>query len=733
MPTPPLLDRPRLSRLDPTRPITVICALPGSGKTVLVDQIVAAGNASTPIEAQSIRDRRRLRVAAPPPLAELLQSVGTPIGPNIDPELYARISELFHQYGDEILVAADNVAPTDPEFEQWVGADMRTMAIAGVVWVTAGRVYPVWPLATWRVEGLLQIVTDQDMAFTLDEMVEAVSGPDGETPGWIEALHARSEGWAAAVAAARALLRVHPSGPDVRMFDRLVDDLADHLSAKVLSQLPTDERQTLLLASVAPEMSAELADEIGAPGSGQRLLALARANPCLVPDEDEPDWFRLHPLLRRGLQRELDAGGDASRGELAARVAGWHRREGQASRAIEMLIAGRRWEEAVDLLMDTSLEYAEANAHGAFMALVDRIPRSVWASDPRMALHLTIMSASAGREELADAVLARSPLTDHDLAKGYVAVADVFRAWMISYSTPAETALAAAERARVALASVEEEDLPEITGIRARRPYEHIVDIAACRAQTDLHRWAEARTDLAAIAQDPEVGFLVRLNARSALAWVLARRGEIGAACQTALDAQVAATEAGVPDSQALAEANLALAGSAVWRGDHAAARAALEAAERQAGRHQAQLPLTAAAVLRATVEVREGDPDAALAILDRGGLRATGALHLAASALRSRALLRAGEAARARAVARALPLGVDTVVALAETMAPGDDLAVDRSAWPVPSWPSALLVGALAEAIAAANRDEPVVAIHDAVAVARVEGMFGPFLELGA
>src|SRR4051812_11447436 len=160
-----LLDRPRLSRLDPARPIAVVCALPGSGKTVVADQIVAARGPSAPLEVQSVRDRRRAAVVAPEPLLELLRSIGKPIGPNIDPGVYARVYALAERYGGEVLVATDNMLPTDPDFEQWVGADMRKLAMAGVRFVNAGRLLPVWPLATWRVEGLLQMITDQDLAF----------------------------------------------------------------------------------------------------------------------------------------------------------------------------------------------------------------------------------------------------------------------------------------------------------------------------------------------------------------------------------------------------------------------------------------------------------------------------------------------------------------------------------------------------------------------------------------
>ena len=710
----------------------VAAGLPGSGKSVLIDEILTTRGFVHHAVFASPRGRVRMSVSGPEEvirqLVGLAGDYSIPIRENPNIEL---IVDRMVGLGALGGAAVDDLHLADADDHPWLIATLQRLADAGVVVVAAGRRLPPWPLAEWRIQGKARAVLDADLAFTLDEAATLVTGDAADPPVWLVELHRRCGGWPAAMAAARGLAGQEPA------FEPLIADLADHLTSRVLADLADDdERRTLLLASVPLAISEHLADEIGPPGAGRRVVALARTTAVLTPDPDDPNWYRLHPLVAIGLRRELDVTTDVSVPELVQRVADWHRREGQAVRAAEMLIAGRRWDDLLDLLAETSLEFAENGAHRTFMRLFAAAPKSTWERDPTLVLHYALMSLSAGQGDLAADVLSKSPITDHDLPPALAAVADALRAFMVSFGSPPTAAIEAAERAIEGLEAADEASLPVLTGIRARGPYLHLAGISAGRAENLLYRWGASRRRLSAIAGDPGVSFLVRLNARSALAWVLARRGDLAAAERCAAGAYEAAAARGVIDHQALAEAHLAMAQASLWRNELEPAREAVDAARVAAERHRSSPQLAAAAILRGHIELRAGHPDAALAALADAPHPLLGVNEAWGSALEVRARLRLGDPAGARAVARTRSLGPDTVVGLAETVSPGHDVDVSRAAWTVPDWPSGRLHAALAEAIAAASRGAGSLAsaaLRDAIEAARPEQLVGPFAELPA
>lgn len=727
-----LLSRPRLWTPDEGAPIVVAVGLPGSGKSVLIDQILATRGFVHHAVFSSPRGRLRVSIAGPEAaIRDMVGMAGDYSMPVRDNPNLVKVIDRLVALGPEAAVAVDDIHLADDDDQPTVKAAFDELAAAGVLVVAAGRRLPPWPLAEWRIQGMSQVILDADLAFTLDEAAALVTGDAADPPDWLVELHRRTGGWPAAMAVARDLAGREPA------IEPLVADLADHLTSRVLADLADDdERRTLLLASAPLAISERLGDEIGPPGTGRRVVALGRTSAGLTPDPDDPTWYRLHPLLAVGLRRELAVTTDVSVPELVQRVADWHRREGQAVRAAEMLISGRRWDDLLDLLADTSLEFAENGAHRTFIRLFDAAPRSSWERDSTLALHYALMSLSAGQADRAAAVLSKSPITDHDLPPGVAAVADTIRAFMVSFDSPPTIAIEAAERAIEGLEAADEASLPVLTGIRARGPYLHLAGISAGRAENLLYRWGASRRRLSAIAEDPGVSFLVRLNARSALAWVLARRGDLTAAERCAAGAYEAAAGRGVIDHQALAEAHLAIAQASLWRNQVEPAREAVAAAKAAAEHHRSSPQLAAAAILRGHIELRAGHPDAALAALADAPHPLLGVNEAWGSALEARARLRLGDLAGARAVARSRSLGPDTVVGLAETVSPGDDVDVSRTAWTVPDWPSARLHAALAEAIAAANRGEASLAsaaLRDAIEAARPERLVGPFAELPA
>jgi LuxR family maltose regulon positive regulatory protein len=732
--SPALLERPRLTHVGRGE-IVVVRALTGSGKSVLVDQTCAGmGPVTRRIDTPGVQPLR-VTVSGPSEVADALAGVSavTGGGPAVGPEV-DRAWALLSAEASRTLVCVDDLRPGSPELEEWAVGQIEDLASAGLRLVLAGTHLPTLPLRAWRLEGRLRELADADLAFTLDELATAVTGTADDPPPWLIDVHGRTGGWPGALAPIRRLRADRPEGPSPRAIDQLVSDLADHLTASVLAQIGPTRRRMLLLCALPPSISRVLAEEVGPPDAGRDLRDLVDHTPALSPVPSEPGWFRLHPLVAAGARRILDVGDDLPVRDLVLRIAAWHQREGDVVHAAEILIHGRRWDEALELLLATSPEFADANEQAVWLGLLDRIPRGMWDRDPGAILNAALLAMCGGRETEAVGLLSKPPLTAHDLPGGTAAVADVMRAWLVSCSSPPEVALAAAERALGALPTVDEVDLPEVLGIRARRPYEHMAEICAGRALTDLYRWPEARRRLEVVARDPGVTFLVRLNAQSALAYLHARRGEVTEAERMARAAQTSAERRGVPDSQALAEASLGRAGVALWRLDVERCAEALVDARRQATRQGASAQLAAIAAAEATIALLHGDPDRMLAILDAAPRRSAGATQVWSECLRARALSRSGRDDQARRIMRALPIGPDTVITMAEVLVPHDDVDVSRAGWRVPDWPSARLQAALAEGLAAHRRGEDSrPALLDALDIARPDLLVASFAGMPA
>lgn len=731
---PPLRRARLLSGIRPEDRTIAVVGLPGSGRSTLLRQLlgVVGGPVEVAVPVPGIQAPVRLAGTDPrlAPVAELLDRHQAEAGSDafIDDAIaaLATIEGPLAVAVDLVPALADEARPT---FDLWA-----RMLQAGIRCVFAARFIDPLVRVVLQSGGGLHLVGQDALAFTEAEVAAAVLGEGVEAPAWLADLTRRTGGWASMLAAARSLAELK-GGPTARDVDLAVGGLADALAARVVGDMPRPDMVAALHRAAAPEVvSVELLAALLPERLADHLMDVATDGMWQPVDPDDPTWLRLQPLLALGLRRSLDASSPGAVAAIRAEVAEWHRQRGDAVLAVETYLAARRWDEARELLLESSLQLAEVGAHATFGRLLDAIPPGTWAGDVELLLHLALFSMTSGDADRAVAILSRSPFTDHDLAPATAAVADALRAFLVLYTGAPQPALEAAERATAVLAQVDEADLPVLTGIRAARPYAHLAGVAAGRAETLLYRWVAAKRRLGALAEDPGVSFLVRLNARASLAWVLALRGELGDAERHATEACATAGAIGVGEHQALADAHLALALVAWWRVDLASARAALGRAEEAARRHHATAQLTAVALIDAELRLLERDPQGALAALAAGPAMTVGSLEAWAGAVRVRALVRADEVPRAVAAARSRTLGPDTVLAAAEASLRGDPEEVGRGSWTVPPWPSGQVLAALAEAIGEVRAGRsPLGALGDAIEAARPERLVAPFAQLPA
>lgn len=225
---------------------------------------------------------------------------------------------------------------------------------AGSRLVIGSRNVPDLRLARLRASGQLLEIDVQKLRFSLDETrrffdtlgTQALGSED------LGILHAKTEGWVAALWLASLALERHQYRRDfIAAFSGTEDSLAEYLAEEVLAQQPPDVRQLLLSTSILREFSAPLCAAL-LPGmdSESILRQLASANVFLIPIEGRPGHWRYHSLfssfLRGQLQRELPEAVP----ELHRAAARWFMAQERPVPAVDHYIAAGEAAQAVEVL-----------------------------------------------------------------------------------------------------------------------------------------------------------------------------------------------------------------------------------------------------------------------------------------------------------------------------------------------------------------------------------------------
>jgi LuxR family maltose regulon positive regulatory protein len=192
-------------------------------------------------------------------------------------------------------------------------------------------------LAKLRASGHLAEVGADKLRFTRRKRGASSSSfvPVPMTPEDVAFLHARSEGWPAALQLAVLALGDSPERTGrLREFGGTLAEVADYLAAEVLARLPGGSARIRAGTSVLGSFCAELAEAVtGMPDGAGFIERLARANLFLVSLDTERRWFRYHAMAREFMSNRLERTRPiASRRSMAAPLAGSRRTAGRPRR-----------------------------------------------------------------------------------------------------------------------------------------------------------------------------------------------------------------------------------------------------------------------------------------------------------------------------------------------------------------------------------------------------------------
>jgi LuxR family maltose regulon positive regulatory protein len=216
---------------------------------------------------------------------------------------------------------------------------------------------PALPLHRLRLGGRLAEIRAADLAFDAAAASDLAMRAESLhlTSAQVDAILARTEGWAAGVRLATMYLSREGADPELHGFTGTDRSVAEFLVAEVLERHDASTTEFLMRTSVAEQLTGDLADAIVPGRDGlARLEMLERANHFVVCVDRARGLYRYHPLLRDLLLHRLRR--DDPEGYRAAHRAAavWLAARGDPVEALGHAVATADWALVSDVFLEAS-------------------------------------------------------------------------------------------------------------------------------------------------------------------------------------------------------------------------------------------------------------------------------------------------------------------------------------------------------------------------------------------
>jgi LuxR family maltose regulon positive regulatory protein len=409
---PDVVHRERLTALieeATERPVTVITAPPGAGKTVACAGWAAARARSRRIAWLSLDDGDREPARFWACVTAALAAGGTALGSPLVPrsreareDLPSDLVNTVRKLSSSVVLVIDDVhVLADSEVLPGL-ALLIHHAPAALRLILCGRSAPGLHLAKMRLSGYLSEVQASDLACTADE-AEAYLAVLGLAGGPVrrDALMRATEGWMAGPRLA-ALMAARDGDLNV---DAMAADpiVADYMRDEVLDRQPPGVRQFLRRTSIAERLTPGFADLLNGESGGARILdTLNRENSFVC--RDRHGKYRYHPFLRQVLLGELRREMPAEVPVLFTRASQLAARQGDVIEAVRCVAEAAEWDAVPHVLTEAGLAGALPDRAGEFEAALGRLPAE-WRAEPAVAAALAMVRLCRGDPDSAVAYL----------------------------------------------------------------------------------------------------------------------------------------------------------------------------------------------------------------------------------------------------------------------------------------------------------------------------------------
>ena len=368
----------------------------------------------------------------------------------------------------------------------------------GLRLVLATRSDPPLRLGRLRARGELTELRAADLRFTETEAAELLRATPAArdlTRAAIEALTAKTEGWAAGLHLAGLSLQAHEDADAfVAAFSGSHRYILDYLAEEVLDSQDPQVRAFLLETSVLGRLSGDLADAVTGRAGGQAMLErIEQAGLFLLPLDEMRGWWRYHHLFADLLQARLAAEQPDRVPALHRAAATWHAERGLADDAIRHALAAGELTQAADLVERHFDAVYFTGENATVQRWLSALPADLGRSRPRIGLARAFLALTAGDLDTAEqavGALPADPARSDDSFRPSVGAGASFVT-----NVPAAAAIA---RAWLAFLRGDAEAMAEFAAqARARLRDGEWLLASICRLNDALADWLRGRLDAA--------------------------------------------------------------------------------------------------------------------------------------------------------------------------------------------------------------------------------------------
>jgi LuxR family maltose regulon positive regulatory protein len=393
------------------RPLTLVTAPPGFGKTTLVsgwlrDRVVRSGwlmlDEDDDVPARFLDYLLTAAAGLADGVADAARTLLASSPRSLPAVVAALVNDLAAVPDDMVLVLDDFHVITEPEILDVLSFLVERCPPRLHV-VLISRHEPDLPLARWRGRAMVGEIGAAQLRFSTSEagaLLRSVAG-DEVDDRTIASLYQRAEGWAAGLQMLGIGLRDgHTSSPlsvTYRSGDRYV---LDYLAEEVLRGQPAEVRVFLLRTSVLERLTPPLCDAVvGGSDSAVMIRRLERANLFLVPLDDRGEWHRYHGLFADYLRRELDP---ADAKESHRRAAEWFASHDMPADTVKHAIAAGEPELAIRTVRSVAEDQVRGGELAPLLAWLNRLPEETVREHADLAGYKGWLLYLAGRREEAE-------------------------------------------------------------------------------------------------------------------------------------------------------------------------------------------------------------------------------------------------------------------------------------------------------------------------------------------
>jgi LuxR family transcriptional regulator, maltose regulon positive regulatory protein len=381
----PIVPRPRLTQsFTDRRPLTIVSAPAGSGKTTLALEWLASNKANVAWLSLDSDDNDPIRfingfIAA-------LQTTGLKLrAPSGQRDIKTIITEIINQFenrdrvtlvlDDYHLITETSIHSTLEYLLDHIPATLQLVLIT--------RETPPLPLARLRARDQLREFHLSELRFTAEETAQFLNQIMGLnlSAQQVQSISQHTQGWVAGLQMAGLSLQSNLAQSIPNESERQF--ITDYFLTEVFNHQPKEVQSFLLNTSVLEKFSAAQCKSIYSGNASKMLAHLEKAN-LFITAVDQ--WYQYHPLFREFLQAKLQSTFPERAKDLHKKSQRWLEENEFLAEAIPHAFVIADDESAARLIATLAPDTLKRGELVILRRWLDRLPESIIWRYPRLCL-----------------------------------------------------------------------------------------------------------------------------------------------------------------------------------------------------------------------------------------------------------------------------------------------------------------------------------------------------------